>query len=719
MAERRVRGASAVALLALGLLALPLLTNLLSGRVPPWLTNPVIVLPVTIVVLIVVITDQLRRRVGPTSDGRSLNESLFKLRLLRATEMVLAGMQRGSIDTEAAAHLGEFARVPLTLVAAGDSSDNPLTDLTDPQELTQSVVELKGGLSLVLTGEPGSGKTTFIRDLARAMIEAAKGSNPDDRTAVFPVWVDAGLWRPGIAFEEYLRTLLRERSSLPADALGQWLGNGQIYLIIDNISWLTRDHRKQFIRQLNQFRAAHQAVGMLIAANEETVTADGATIDLPKLIIEKLSPRQVLYHLALLGDTHSVIYETAKSSPELVEVMRTRLFFTVALLAFPNSNAPGIQRLRSSNPRDAIVEAYIDSLMLRRERAGALAERTASAEEGRQEFLRHLGWIAKNLVTWNTFYFRDYLNVAWVPGSRRRRVLRLTLGALNGTLAALGTAVILVPRSGMTGFAIAASLFVIFVIVRLPDVHFTDVEPVRKPRLTIKWSLKEFRQELASLYSVFVAVAILLPAYLLSQYFSRWSALSGGQQLGVLVMALVSWAGIVTLAVLLGTKIDFVDTMESWVVVSPRSPARFLLSCAKWSIYAAVSVLVIGFMTLAVFRLAPIALSSTNRPGMRPTELASLLAPVASTSIAIALVALVVVFVWRVGFLIEVMLVDAVLRDAHLIPEDFSAFLERASRLSLLQRYGGDEYVFNHQIFRDFLARHWSDAAQMREELAN
>ena len=184
-----VRPARVLTVLSLTAVALPLLTNWLSEAAPGWLTAPAVVIPVTVLAFLAVGFDAVRSLRPQTGAGAG-PDALSEERLLAATRRTLDAMDRHSLDAEAGVQLGPLARVPLSLRATSPEI-GPHSAITGADELIAAVVELRGALSLALGGEPGSGGSTFLRDIAWALVEDAPPRRRGGAAPALPVLVDA------------------------------------------------------------------------------------------------------------------------------------------------------------------------------------------------------------------------------------------------------------------------------------------------------------------------------------------------------------------------------------------------------------------------------------------------------------------------------------------------------------------------------------------------
>ncbi|MBW6439099.1 hypothetical protein KZ829_35755 [Actinoplanes hulinensis] len=657
-----------VGVLALSLLTIPTIINLLTDQAPGWLKSPFLLLSVLVVAFAVVAADAVRQ--GRQTDGGPVGkDGLYTERLISGIRRTLDGMDRGSIAAEAGVQLGELARLPLPLSAGNDG-------ITGAADLVRTVSTERGGFSVVVVGEPGSGKSTLLRDVGWHLVVEAGRRRSSGEEAVVPVPVDAGTWRGETELAAHLRRALRAHA-IPPGVTDRWLAEGTLYLLVDNLGWLPATRRRRVIEELNTFRERYPAIGMLVCANEDDQTD---TLGLRTVTVEPVSREQVLLHLDRAANTHQELRDVATGSAALVEVLRNRLFLTAALLAFPDRGESRVARSAHEHPREAIIWAYVESMLAR-----------DPGLTGSKPFLSRLSWIAKQSERMGTYYFHDYLVSGWLPGKGRRRAVGILIGVLLGLVQAAATAVILVPRHQTVGFVVAAALFLLSVGVRLPDWPATT-EPVHTFRLHGSWSVREFRRGFRRPIGFVTIACTVFDLYHLWGHVPGWAAYDAAQRRQVLVFALVAVLAVSGLGFVQGWTLEAVDT-EKWAAsMEPRPFGRYLMRVLRW---AAIGAVVVGAGAALVLATAGLILHWGEPVNLRPA---------AGEGLLVAAVVFVVVLVTLLGVRVEIAVVEALLRDDGLIPEDLPGFLGQAVRLSLLQRTSGGDFAFSHQILRYYFA---------------
>jgi len=697
---------------ALPFLFIPLLigvgTNLVTEDVPKAIGNPLILLPVLALLVILQRWHERKTTVSPhVVDDRAVRE-----RILRKTRRLIEQRRRSSIDHEAIRRYDQGVRTPMRFMAECGADD--FTDIDSSAALRARIVEELGVPPFLLVGEPGSGKTTVLLDLVEDLAREMEQRFRLGKGTILPVWLDLGLWRGESSFEEWLVKSLGRDFNVPTATAKQWVRNGDLFLVLDNVSWLPVGPRRECVRSIKQFLSEHKGVSLVVAANEEMIRPYGERFELPVIRVERLSEQEVIEYLRGFEDSHSNLNWLARSTPNLLGALRNRLFATVAIIAFDDANPVRmVDRPSTADARGAIIDGFVEYMLLRNDvEKSSREEWDLGSRANRLQFINYLAWIASNLVRLEHFYFWDWIDGSWLPRSSAKFALRLALGIGVGMLAGLILGSAVGYSYGMlagyiTGGLTAVGLFFSYRVSFSVGAGMT--EPARTVRMRRAWSFETFRSEVFSKLGIVWTAGLAYFGYIVQgtlrpylPFLSNWSVFSLRQQLLLIALLLVAGLAPFLFAWILGTNLQMEETDNPWVVVGPTSPGLFLVTGAKWALGAAVAVGATLVPAETVI-LAP-SVFSLDEIDRRNELLLEIMRNSAGHVMPVSVAVGLLILLGRFGFLVETRVAEAILRRRQLVPNDYPKFLRYAARLSLLQRYGGGEYAFTHQVVRDRLA---------------
>jgi hypothetical protein len=108
--------------------------------------------------------------------------------------------------------------------------------------------------ALLILGEPGSGKTTMLLELARDTIARAE----QDPTQPIPVVFNLSSWSdPKQSIADWLVKELRDKYDVHKKIAQPWIDKDDLLLLFDGLDELRPERREACIKTINDFRIEH------------------------------------------------------------------------------------------------------------------------------------------------------------------------------------------------------------------------------------------------------------------------------------------------------------------------------------------------------------------------------------------------------------------------------------------------------------------------------
>ncbi len=169
-----------------------------------------------------------------------------------------------------------------------------------PPEQTIADVFAEEGGSLLLLGEPGSGKTTILLELARALLARSER----DPGLPIPVVFNLSSWvEPQATIIDWLADELSAKYQIPKKIGRAWLGESRLLPLLDGLDELLPDRRAACVQAINAFTQAAGLTGVVVCCRLREY------IDLPVRLmlnaairLQPLTDEQVMTYLAAAGD---------------------------------------------------------------------------------------------------------------------------------------------------------------------------------------------------------------------------------------------------------------------------------------------------------------------------------------------------------------------------------------------------------------------------------
>jgi predicted NACHT family NTPase len=246
-------------------------------------------------------------------------------------------LRAGSIDRTLLAKYGLQARIPLSfrrieskrLVTKDGIPPQDLPkdgSVITAQQLITEIIRDLGGLSAVLIGDSGAGKTTFLLDLTTEVNKTMRKRFKAGKPHILPIWLDLSSWSAMMRFQDWLEDRVGLEYSVSKETIRQWVDEDALLIVLDNFSWLPLEARSRCVATLGAFIAEHPGTGLLLAANDEMIRPFMGESNLTVLRLQEPTTEELRTCLDQFKNTHTSLIRGFRSSPELVAALRRRIF---------------------------------------------------------------------------------------------------------------------------------------------------------------------------------------------------------------------------------------------------------------------------------------------------------------------------------------------------------------------------------------------------------
>lgn len=319
------------------------------------------------------------------------------------------------------------------------------SDITIAQVFDQPDVESK----LLILGEPGSGKTTTLLELARELIRRAETSVEQP----IPVLLNLSTWKPPKdtkhdPFLSWLLTELKVKYGIRQDLSQKWLATNQLLPLLDGLDEVAPQHQEACAKAINQWLTAdveQRPMGLVVCCRlqeyEEIVQKrlflNGA------IALQPLTIDQIRTYLAQFGLDQ--VWHSAQTSKTLQDLLSKPLFLSIFgfVASQKQFDVSEWQRCTTETAqREYLLDQYWDAATTRnlvsvKEQEKNIQSKTygSKAPLQRKALRRALVFAAKAMEQESlTELLIERIQPRWLPRAQQRWSYRLLFGLLLGLL---------------------------------------------------------------------------------------------------------------------------------------------------------------------------------------------------------------------------------------------------------------------------------------------
>ncbi len=329
---------------------------------------------------------------------------------------------------------------------------------------------------LLILGEPGSGKTTTMLDLARELIQKAEAN----ANYPIPVLFNLSSWKnPRQPMKDWLVEELKSKYGVRKDIGKKWLGDKQLLPLLDGLDEVKPEYQASCVQSLNQWLQSEFRPQYLLMCSrreeyekvirgrwQEAETLEEEADNLQEetrfhlngaILLKALTDGQIQQYLASVNLAE--LWQVLQPDKPLLQLMRTPLFLSVLifiLLHDEKFDCQEWQRLISTKARlQYLFDAYWEAAMKRdlvnpqqkdigiKSRAYG-KRKPPSAWQTRQMLV----YLAQQLQRESqTEFLIEKMQPTWLQTRFHKQIYRIGIIQIFGLIAGLGTTGLL---SGLT-----------------------------------------------------------------------------------------------------------------------------------------------------------------------------------------------------------------------------------------------------------------------------
>jgi eukaryotic-like serine/threonine-protein kinase len=284
------------------------------------------------------------------------------------------------------------------------------------------------GLLLIL-GEPGSGKTTTLLELASNLLVRARA---DSKERV-PVVLNLSSWKKKRSLADWIALELSEKYRVPVKIARAWLRKDYLVPLLDGLDEISTAEQPDCVTAINHFIDDYEPSGIVVCCRlmeyqwlPKRLKLNGA------ICIESLGLDEVSKFLAKGGPKLEALREAINTDLVLQELAQTPLMLSVMSLAFQDARSIEFSAQKEHSPeerRKQIFDHYVEQMFRRKA--------TVSLGFPKEQTIGWLSWLAGKMTKHSqSLFLIEGLQPSWLDSRTEcmayETVVALNLGLMSG-----------------------------------------------------------------------------------------------------------------------------------------------------------------------------------------------------------------------------------------------------------------------------------------------
>ena len=252
-------------------------------------------------------------------------------------------------------------------------------------------LQMGTGRSLLILGEPGSGKTTTLLEVTRDLLNVAQ----QNVSLPIPVVFNLSAWtNPKQSIAKWLVKELNTKYQVSQEIGKKWIENQQLLLLLDGLDEVSRERREACVLEINKFTQQYGTTEIIVCSRIKDYEALGARLNIQNAVfIQPLSLKQIQSYLESVGSELAAVKTALSTDTVMQDLAKSPLMLNIMTLAYKGISITDLPGINQEQRRQHLFDKYIQRMFERR-----IPFNTNYQNYSQERSLYYLSWLAKKMT---------------------------------------------------------------------------------------------------------------------------------------------------------------------------------------------------------------------------------------------------------------------------------------------------------------------------------
>jgi hypothetical protein len=267
--------------------------------------------------------------------------------------------------------------------------------------------EVGEGRTLLILGEPGSGKTTTLLELARDLIQRAE----QDFNLAIPVVFNLSSWTvKQEKIEDWLVEELNSKYQFPKKLGESFIKEEKLLLLLDGLDEVKAEYREQCLDALNEFHNENTSEIVVCCRIKDYEALSNRLNFQSAVYLMSLTLEKIVNYLDSVGSNLRGLRTLIENDETLKELAKSPLMLYIITLAYQGVSVEDLPKTDVlEEHRQQLFDAYIEKMLNRHNRS------KGEHRYSKQQTIHWLTWLAKRIAEESqTVFLIEKMQPQWI-----------------------------------------------------------------------------------------------------------------------------------------------------------------------------------------------------------------------------------------------------------------------------------------------------------------